>query len=219
MLKKLFQKIPKLPLSALIFYTCMLILWKVGFIPSPSNILIILEELYTSYGVIGLSLASFLEGIVYLGLYFPGSFIIALAVILSNGSFVSLLLISLVVAFTLTITSIINYFLGAKLNGLSLSTESLLKEKKVLSKGLFFSMLHPNMLAFYFFNSGIKRKNFMKIIFVPLIMIPYGLAMGYFLYLLKTPLKNAIDNPYVMVVVILIWILSAFLIANKNGKP
>lgn len=94
MIRDLFKKIPKLPLSALIFYIGVLFLWKFGFIPGPSNILIFLERLYTQYGLFGLFIASFLEGIVYFGLYFPGSFIVALAVILSDGSFASLLLIT-----------------------------------------------------------------------------------------------------------------------------
>src|SRR3989338_8084453 len=115
MLKQFFRKIPKLPLSALIFYVSVVILWKFGYIPSPSNILIFLESLYNSYGLSGLFIASFLEGIVYFGLYFPGSFIVALAVILSDGSFISLFLISLIVAFALSVTAIINYTLGNKI--------------------------------------------------------------------------------------------------------
>jgi len=218
MIKEIFKKIPKLPLSALIFYVSILILWKLGFIPSPNNSLTFLENLYNSYGLLGLFIASFLEGIVYLGLYFPGSFIIALAVILSNGSFVSLLLISLVVAFALTITAVINYYLGKKIISNKLNKDLFFQEKKVLSKGLFISMLHPNALAFYFFNSGIKKKNFMKILFVPVIMIPYGLAIGYFLYFIKEPLKGAIESPYVMITALFIWILLAFIIGHRNKK-
>ena len=218
MIKKIFQKIPKLPLSALIFYVSIITLWKLGFIPSPSNILIFLENLYNSYGLTGLFIASFLEGIVYFGLYFPGSFVIALAVILSDGSFASLLSISLVVAFALTITALINYSLGKKIIANRIDREILLKEKKVLSKGLFISMLHPNALAFYFFNSGIKKQNFLKILFVPLILTPYGLALGYFLYIIKEPLKRAIESPYIMITVILIWILLAFIIEYRNNK-
>ena len=115
MFKQVFQKIPKLPLSALIFYVSIVMLWKFGHIPSPSNIFLFLENLYYSYGLTGLFIASFLEGIVYFGLYFPGSFIVALAVILSDGTFKSLLSISLVVATALTITSLINYTLGKKI--------------------------------------------------------------------------------------------------------
>jgi len=217
MIKRIFQKIPKLPLSALIFYVCILVFWKFGFIPSPSNILILLETLYQSYGLVGLFIASFLEGIVYLGLYFPGSFIVALAVILSDGSFVSLLVISLVVALALTITTLINYSLGKKILSNRINKELFLKEKRILSKGLFISMLHPNALAFYFFDSGIKKQNFLKILFVPLIMIPYGLALGYFLYFIKEPLKKAIESPYIMITLILIWILLAFIIESRKN--
>ena len=218
MLNKIFQRIPKLPLSALIFYISVIVLWKFGFIPSPSNILIFLENLYNSYGLIGLFIASFLEGIVYFGLYFPGSFIVALAVILSNGSFISLLLISLVVALALTITALINYSLGKKIIANRIDRELFLKEKKVLSKGLLFSMLHPNALAFYFFNSGIKKQNFLKILLVPIIMIPYGLALGYLLYSIKEPLKKAIESPYIMITAVLIWILLAFIVENRKNR-
>ncbi len=203
MFKQIFQKIPKLPLSALIFYISIIILWKFGYIPSPSNILLFLENLYQSYGLTGLFISSFLEGIVYLGLYFPGSFIVALAVILSDGTFKSLLSISLVVAIALTITSIINYTLGKKILANKFNKELLLEKRPIFSKGLLISMLHPNALAFYFFNSGIKKQNFLKVLLVPLIMIPYGLALGYFFYSIKESLKTAIENPYIMISIIL----------------
>ncbi|MDP2946683.1 MAG: hypothetical protein Q8N88_01075 [Nanoarchaeota archaeon] len=213
MLKEFLKKIPKLPLSALIFYSCIIILWKTNLIPSPANILIILENLYNSYGLTGLFIASFLEGIVYLGLYFPGSFIVALAVIFSDGTFLSLISISITVAIALTITSLINYFFGTRIKNNIVAEKEI--KKKIISKGLFVSMLHPNILAFYFFNSGIKRKNFLKIILVPLIMIPYGLAMGFLIYSVKEPAKIIVENPLTMITVILIWIIFAFIISKK----
>ncbi len=216
MLKQFFQKIPKLPLSALIFYVSVVTLWNLGYIPSPSNILLFLESLYTSYGLIGLFSASFLEGIVYLGLYFPGSFIVALAVILSDGTFKSLFSISLVVAIALTITSLINYTLGRKVLANKLNKELPAEKKPVFSKGLLLSMLHPNVLAFYFFNSGIKKQNFLKVFFVPLIMIPYGLALGYLLYSMKGLLRMAIESPYIMISAIVLWILLAFFLQRKK---
>lgn len=218
MIKQIFTKIPKLPFSALIFYLSILLLWKGGYIPHPANVLIFLENLYTSYGLAGLFIASFLEGIVYFGLYFPGSFIVALAVILSDGTFASLFMISLVVAIALTITSTINFVLGRKIAGRQIKKEFLTKEKQVLSKGLFISMLHPNVLAFYFFDSGIKKQNLAKIFAVPFIMIPYGLLLGYLFYSIKEPLKRAIESPYIMISVILVWIIISFLVEAKKRK-
>ena len=212
------KKIPKLPLSALIFYTAIFILWKLKFIPSPSNILIFLESLYNSYGLLGLFIASFLEGIVYFGLYFPGSFIVALAVILSDGSFISLFLISLIVAFALSATSIINYTLGNRILSNKLDRKLFQKDKKILSKGILVSALHPNALAFYFFNSGIKKQNLLRVLLVPLIIIPYGLILGYLFYSIKEPLKRTIESPYLMVTAIIIWILITFLIKTRINK-
>ncbi|MBU4069554.1 MAG: hypothetical protein KJ646_01070 [Nanoarchaeota archaeon] len=217
-IKEIINKIPKLPLTALIFYLTAFVLWNLGFIPSPTEIFLFLEKLYANYGLLGLFAASFLEGIVYLGLYFPGSFIIAIAVFLSNGTFFSLISISLIVAFALTITSIINYVLGRHIVSRKRKDDEFFNKRQVASKGLFLSMLHPNSLAFYFFNLGIKKQNFLKIIFVPLIMIPYGLIFAYILYFFKSSLKSAVENPYVMVTIILIWFTMAFVVSIRGSK-
>ena len=204
------RKIPLLPVSALLFYLIVLLLWKLSIIPSPSGIVVFLENLYNNYGLIGLFIASFLEGIVYLGLYFPGSFIIALAVIISDGSSSTLLMISLVVALALTITSMINYILG-----INIKTNK--KEiRKIASKGLFLSMLHPNALAFYFFSAGIKKQNPLKIIFVPLIMIPYGFILAVIFSIFRETIRNSIESPYVMITLILLWLALSFVFSRKS---
>ena len=141
------KSLPKLPLSALVFYFLLIGLWKLGHIPSPVGILRILENLYVNYGLAGMVFATFLEGIVYLGLYFPGSFIIALAVFLSNGSFNALLNISILVTATLTLTSLINYWLGRYVVSKDAKEEVLLVKSRALTRGLVLSVLHPNLLA------------------------------------------------------------------------
>ncbi len=216
MKQKILNKLPILPLSALVFYLAVVILWIFNIVPSPSEIFLFLENLYNSYGLFGLFLASFLEGIVYLGLYFPGSFIVAIAVFLSNGSFVSLISISLVVALALTLTSLINYVLGKHLVSRKIKNDEILKKYKKESKGLFFSMLHPNILAFYFFNSGIKKQNPLKILLVPIGMIPYGLFLAYILFFFKVSLKKAVESPYLMITYILTWFIISFLINYRK---
>ena len=204
-----------LPISALIFYICVFILWKLSFIPGPSGIFVFLESLYNNYGLFGLFIASFLEGIVYFGLYFPGSFILVLSVVLSDGSFVSLLLISFVVAGALTLTSIINYILG---KSIVRGKKVILGSREVLSKGFFLSMLYPNSLAFYFFNSGVRRDSFWKVFLVPFWMIPYGLLLGYLFYSIKEPVRQAIESPYIIISLILIWLVVDFFITRKNKQ-
>ena len=214
---KLFKLIPKLPFSALVFYLGILLLWKIGLIPSPVGILDILEKGYVNYGLIGLFIASFLEGVVYFGLYFPGSVIIALAMILSDGSFLAFLSISLIVALALTLTSIINYFFGRRISNLNITSENVIR-KNILSKGLIISMLHPNSLAFYFFNSGIRKHNILKVLLVPLIMIPYGLLLGYIVYAFRDIMKRAIESPYIMISIILFWMLISLIVQFFNSR-
>ena len=210
-------KIPWLPISALLFYLTAVVLWTINLIPPPTEILIFLENLYSKYGLIGLSIATFLEGIVYLGLYFPGSFIILLSVILSEGTFISLFKISLVVALTLTMTSLINYWLGRHLRFKHLEEDLLVNPKKT-SRGLWLSSIHPNLLAFYFFDSGIRKQSSLKIIYVPFIMILIGLFYSYLIYPLRFVLREQIEKPYIMITLIFIWFAVAFIFANKRRK-
>lgn len=209
---KFIKEIPILPTSALIFYLVFVLLWKINLIPSSIEIVNFLESLYNNFGLFGLFIASFLEGIVYLGLYFPGSFIIALAVFLSDGKFFSLISISLVVAITLTVTSFINYFLGKRI---SIKKRNIETHKKP-SKGLFLSMLHPNILAFYFFNAGLERKSLWKVTYVPLIMVPYGFLIAYLLSTLSSFAKRQIENPWLLFTLIMIWLVTAFVIEHKR---
>jgi len=212
---KFLRKMPLLPLSALLFYMSAFVLWSINIIPPPTGIFLFLENLYVNYGLVGLFIASFLEGIVYLGLYFPGSFIVALAVFLSDGTFVSLILISITVAFALTLTSLVNYVLGRHIVSRREKGYEI-RRMNVASKGLFLSMLHPNALAFYFFNAGIEKRNPVRILLVPIVMVPYGLLFAYVLFFLKIPLRKAVENPYVMITAILIWFVIAFILEYKR---
>ena len=110
--KNFVKNIPLLPLSAIFFYLFALFLFYLGIIPSSAEIVNLLENLYEEYGLMSLFVAAFLEGVVYIGLYFSGSFIIFFIVLFSDGRFISLLNISLIVTFALTLTSLINYFFG-----------------------------------------------------------------------------------------------------------
>jgi len=216
--KKFYNKIPKLPLSALIFYLLVLILWNFNLIPAPIEIINFLENLYESYGLMTLSIASLLEGLVYIGLYVAGSFIIAIIVISSDGTFITFLNISLIVALSLTIASVINYVLGKHIISRPLRETKEIKKKRKMSKGLILSCLHPNALAFYFFNLGIKKKSLYQIIFVPLIMIPYGFLIAYLLYQLKPFIEKNVEKPYILITIILIWMIIEFIWKRVKRK-
>jgi hypothetical protein len=139
-------------------------------------------------------------------------------VVLSDGTFSALITISAVVAAALTLTSAINYILGRRIAG-EMRAEKTEDPRRgsVLSKGLLFACLHPNALAFYFFQSGIKKRNAYKIALVPVIMIPYGFALANLFFLLKEPLKRALEAPYLMISALLLWIALASFFGTKRG--
>jgi len=209
---RILKNIPKLPLTALLFYLGILALWSIKIIPTPQDILRYLENLYQVYGYFGLFIATFLESIAYLGLYIPGSFIIALAVFFSDGSFSSLAIITLVVDLALTITSIINYLVGTK-SGINMER---LKKTEIYSKGIFVSMLHPNLLSFYFFNAGLERHNFKKIFIVPIFMLPYGFLVAILLSRFSGFAKQNLESPTFFLSIIVIWLVIAFAVTTKS---
>jgi len=212
-LKKFWKEIPKVPFSALIFHIVITILWNVGMIPPPTQMVDFLQGLYSQYGFVGLIIATFFEGIAYLGLYFPGASVIALAVFFSDGQFLTLLNISIVVAITLTLASFVNYFFGKHIH---FKNKNKIGGEK-FSKGLLLSILHPNLLALYFFNEGLERKNFIKIFFVPILMIPYGLLFAYVLYIFSNPIKSGLDNSFFIALLIFGWIVVAFAIEHQRN--
>lgn len=216
-IKKILKELPFLPTSALIFYLGVLLFWKIGFIPPPTEMVLFLESLYNRFGLLGLGISSFLESIVYLGLYFPGSFIIVLAVFLSDGKFFSLFSISLVVTIVVTLASFINYFLG---RNIKIKRESSIKnyKQKKLSKSFILSLLHPNILSFYFFNAGIKKQGLSKIFFVPIFMLPYGLLHAYILSFVAGYFKQKAEDPIFIFLIILLWLIIAFVIEHKKKR-
>jgi len=213
-IKRVWAEIPKLPFSALVFYLLVVLLWKIGIIPAPIEIVSFLETLYTNYGFVGLFIAAFLEGIVYLGLYFPGSFIIALSVFLSDGSFVSLALISLVVSLAWTITSSIDYLLG---RFVPFQRKLALRGKK-FSKGFIFSFIHQNVLAFYFFHRGIEKKTPWELLVVFPLMFIWGLFVVSILSLFRESLKKAVESSITLVLLIVLWLAVAFILEHKRNN-
>jgi len=174
-----------------------------------------LEALYQGYGLIGLFIASFFEGLIYVGLYFAGSFIILFVVLFSDGSLISLLTVSIVVSAALMMSSIVNYVLGRYFVMKTDARKDLITKKN--SKSLLLSLLHPNSMAFYFFNLGLKKESIGKILLVPLVIIPWGFLLAFLFYQIKPVILENTSSPYILITVLLVWFIVAFILKNRES--
>ncbi len=211
--KEAWKTLPFFPLSALVFYTTVVLLFYLNIIPSPQELIPFLETLYEKFGLIGIFITLLIEGTVYIGLYFPGTSIFALSVIFAGGSFFSLLKIVLIATVALTICSIWNYW-GGRFFRLRKNNQ---KAEKSAEKGFIFSVLHPDLLAFYFFHRGLTKKNFYKVFYLPLILIPYGIVLVSVLSFFSTIVRDhLISNPVAIILAIFAWFFVSFIYKNKH---
>lgn len=214
--KKIINHIPLFPLSVLSFYITIIFLWYFSIIPSTAEVIIFLEKIYTKFGLTGLFVVSLIESLAYVGLYFPGNSIIALFFIFSDGTLSSLFSMILIVTLALTISSMINYWAG-RLFFINKNQKDLFKKTKKVEKSIFLSVIHPDLLAFYFFYRGIKKKSFWKIVYVPLALIPYGFIFAFAVTIFSSFIKDyLIGNPLTALMGISLWFILALIHRHKE---
>ncbi|MBT4257947.1 hypothetical protein HOD88_02065 [archaeon] len=210
--KKIFEIIPIFPLSAFLFASIVILLWTINLIPSPTELVPEMMKLYETFGNLGLFFIVLLEGLAYIGLYFPGVSILFVSILFSSYNINYSLEISLIVALALTASSLLNYLAGKKFNfELKKSTE------KDIERNLFFAILHPNLLSFYFFHRGLTGKGFWKIIYVPLLIFPYAFGGIYILAVFSDYFKERIlGDPFFGLTLIAIWLILSILFNQKK---
>jgi hypothetical protein len=121
------------------------------------------------------------------------------------------------VAVVLTLAAFIDYELGRFISSRKEKDNKILTEKpKTFTKGFIASMLHPNLLAFYFFNAGLKSKGLKQIIFVPLFMFPYGLLIAYTLSVFADQLRKSVETPVFILSILIIWFVISFWKENSS---
>jgi len=201
------KRYPWFPITSLIFFLTMYLLSSLGLIISPEELLGSYENFYLIYGLLGLSLIVFLEGIVYLGIYSPGSSILVFSVITSQALPLPFFLISLTTGLVLTLTSLINYALGKLIGEGHTIIKQSFYDSKLSKRGLFWSCLHPNILAFYFFNEGMGRKSLSKLWKVPLIATSVGFFYTLVFYLLSSLIGYRLERFPIMLLILLIWLI------------
>jgi|SRR3989344_31496 len=204
-----------IPIILLIIYLIFFVLWKLLGLPSPEELVDIVTSFFNTYGLIVIFLSALVEGVLLLGQYFPGGFVIFLGVISAGKNIPLVIKVVSLVSLAFFISYYINYLLGrhgfykafAKL-GFKKSIEKAEKKlKKHALNAIIFSYWEPNLASITATAAGVLRLDVKKfLIYSAIGIIIWNTFWGILVYLLgKSALKLASSITYVLIVFV-IWV-------------
>jgi membrane protein DedA with SNARE-associated domain len=167
---KEFFKLLSIPLILIVVYLSMYVLWKILNLPTDDQLLVIVREWFSKYGLWIVFVSALIEGFLLLGQYFPGGFIIFLGVISAGKDAERAIEVVIVVCVSFFIAYSLNYLVGkygwykllAKF-GLAGSIER--SKDKLIKQGLnaiFFTYWEPNLASLTATAAGILSIPFRK---------------------------------------------------------
>ncbi len=109
--KSLFKKLLA-PIIFLALIGSIYLIWQLFNLPTDEQLIVIIEQYFNRYGLIIVFLSSLLEGVCFLGWYYPGSIIIFLSVIFAGKNIPLAMLVVLLVTLGLFSAYVINFFIG-----------------------------------------------------------------------------------------------------------
>lgn len=101
-----------IPISFVVIYLVYVLLWRIFGLPSVGELTQIIERSFLEYGLWIVLVSAFIEGVLLLGQYFPGGFVIFLGVIASRGDIVRAAEVVGIVSIAFFAAYYVNYLLG-----------------------------------------------------------------------------------------------------------
>lgn len=198
-------------------------LWEPAGLPRPETLVEVARMFFEQYGLIALFVAAFIESLFMVSFYFPGSFVVVLAILVSDRSFFSLAVIVLIGWASVLSATIVNYWLGKE--GfyrllLRLGSETVVERMQAwLDKrghlALFLSAMHPNLLAIATICMGIARAGLRKTLLLSFVALLFWIPLQVYLlgFVLPNPLENTALLYAVVVAGLIIW--GGFLVVKE----
>jgi len=207
--------VPWFPFSVLIFFLLLMILWNFGIIPTPEEILLFVEDKAEKFGLIGIFVVTFIEGLVFIGQEFPGISFILISIVVFSDSLFSIVILVVLITIALTLSSYVNYWVGTLFSGKKKYREKTIKKDKG-RKTFFLALTHPTFLSLYFFRRGMNRKGLKEIMLVPIFMFPYFLliifGISHFSEFIR---EELLTNEAFFLVIFFVWFMVELVIKNK----
>lgn len=172
---KYYLKLLSVPIILLLSFLSLALIWEIFGLPSTQVLGETAAKLFETYGLLIIFVAAFLEGLILIGNYFPGAFIIVLGVVLSAslGGAIGVLVIGTA---GLMLSHALNYYLGKhgwhrlfQKFGVGRSVDN--SKEKLLKKGgyaIFFTYWNPSMAAVVDTAAGLLDMDIKRFLFVSL---------------------------------------------------
>lgn len=155
-----------LPFLWALLFAIFALAYRVFDFPTPAETVAFAERLFEQYGIYVLLVAAFIEGIFMISVYFPGSLVIAVAVVVSDKTIPSLAAIGFLAWLGFVASLPVNYYLGKEGFYRSLLVlgrrDVIVRMQRWLDRrgrvAVFLSAFHPNILAIAVVCMGIARE-------------------------------------------------------------
>lgn len=228
-IKKLSQLLI-IPVIFLAMYLSLQIVWRVFDLPPQSEVIETIKQYFDRYGLSIVFIGALIEGMLLLGQYFPGGFIIFLGVIAAGSDKAEAALVVSVVSLAFAISYSINYLLGRVGWYLVLSrfgmASAIENAKAKLMKhdlnAIISTYWEPNLASLTATAAGVLRISYKRFLFCSLIGIAiWNSFWGIFVFVLgDNALKIA--GPKYILIIFAIWVtvilFNNYVIQNLKQK-
>jgi membrane protein DedA with SNARE-associated domain len=201
-----------IPLTLLVIYITYTILWRAFGLPSVQELTQLIKHSFDTYGLWIVLGASFIEGLLLLGQYFPGGFVIFLGVISARGDVPRAIEVVLIVDLAFFIAYIVNYVAGKygwyKLFVKFGLKESMDKAEQKVAKHAFFAFManywDTNLASVVATAAGVLKLPFSKFLGYSTIgILVWNTVWGFVVYFVG---EFFIDNETIIsLAVLLVW--------------
>ncbi len=214
------------PFTICLFLIVFIVLYRILNLPSPQELILLIEKWFNQYGLWLLFFAALIEGFFVIGMYFPGSLAIALAVYTLGKTPIDLFYIGGISFIAFLIANILNYYLGKygyyKFLLLIGKKKTIDKMKNTMLKHgnrtFFFTGFFPNFIAITSVCAGISNLNILKTIYLQATSLLFWVTVWTITGSFIIKQVNLQDNNQSLYILGVIFLWGVYLVVKENIK-
>ncbi|MES2471044.1 MAG: VTT domain-containing protein [Patescibacteria group bacterium] len=208
------------PLIYLGLFLLLSLVWWAFSMPEPQYVFNYILNLFDTHGLMIVGLAAFIEGLVLINIYFPGSAVIVIGVIAEKGDAKGAALVVLTTTIAFILSGVVNYFIGyyglhsiiKKFGGETWLKQAEAWYQRSGNKAILASYMHPNLGAFISVACGNARYNFARFLqYAATASICWNILWGIIVFNFATMMGRAVTQGWPVIVLLLTWAIVVFI--------